>query len=90
MKVKLQCPVCKKQVIIELPKIEDLTEFVVLHQDHAAKVYVDEHGFVRRAWPAKLLTAKTLDERPAGEAAPGSPGAYFAVAVGGGGLLSLT
>lgn len=58
VKIKMKCPVCGRQIYIEAPPVDGLREFVVLHGDHAAKIYIDEDHFVRRAWPASLLKAE--------------------------------
>jgi len=51
------CPVCRRSVEVEVPRVSALTEFFVTHGDHAFKMYVDEEGFVRRAWPVVWLKA---------------------------------
>jgi len=55
--VRVTCPVCRKSVEVEVPRVSALTEFFVTHGDHAFKMYVDEEGFVRRAWPVVWLKA---------------------------------
>lgn len=58
--MKVVCPVCRRSVVVEVPRVSSLTEFSVTHGDHAFKIYVDEEGFVRRAWPVAWL--KAVDE----------------------------
>lgn len=56
--VIVTCPVCKRQVRVEWPTDKgDFEEFVVIHGDHAFKAFVDKEGFLRRAWPVRLLQA---------------------------------
>jgi len=55
--VRVVCPVCRRSVEVEVPRVTALTEFFVTHGDHAFKMYVDEEGFVRRAWPVSWLKA---------------------------------
>jgi len=55
--VRVVCPVCRRSVEVEVPRVSALTEFFVTHGDHAFKMYVDEEGFVRRAWPVVWLKA---------------------------------
>lgn len=78
---KIVCPVCKKAVSVEWPTDRrDFDEFIVIHGDHAFKAYVDKEGFLRRAWPAKLLYASDAEgSAPAAEEPPGE----FAVAFDG-------
>lgn len=86
MKIKIKCPVCGRQIYIEAPPVDGLREFVVLHGGHAAKIYIDEHYFVRRAWPAPLLKA---EEEEAPRQLPEAYGVFVgrgrAVVVGPGG-----
>jgi len=76
--VRVVCPVCRRSVEVEVPRVSALTEFFVTHGDHAFKMYVDEEGFVRRAWPVSWLKAV---ETGGGEARRLEE---FVVAVGGG------
>lgn len=54
----IMCPVCKRQIRVEWPQDRGVfEEFIVMHGDHVFKAYVDKEGFLRRAWPVRLLHA---------------------------------
>lgn len=56
--MRLQCPVCGGEVDVDVSNVEKprrgLAELVIIHGDHAFKVFIDSEGMVRRVAPIRV------------------------------------
>ncbi len=56
---RFRCPVCGEEIYVNIKTVKKpiggLYETVVQHRDHFVKIYIDENGFVRRAFPLEYF-----------------------------------